>query len=69
MYVDAIEDLNPSYAPVYEALFAKDAKLISENWSIFKQKTLTPFLDRFESILNENQSGWLVGTEVNKIWY
>lgn len=64
MYVDGVEDLNPQYAPVYRALFAKDENLKNENWNKFKQSTLGPFLDRYEKFLAESKSGWLVGSEV-----
>jgi len=64
MYVDGVEDLNPQYAPVYRALFAKDETLKNETWEKFKQSSLGPFLDRYEKFLGENKSGWLVGAQV-----
>lgn len=61
MYVDWFSELWGKLAPFIKAVFHKDDSLANKEKKEFLENCLPQFLKKYETFLNLNSTGWLVG--------
>jgi glutathione S-transferase len=64
MYADGISDVMSAFRPVCIAVVGQKYSDVPGLFATYRQKTVQPFLDRYEGFLEKNGTGWLVGNQI-----